>query len=252
MSIAPGTTGACPHCKVHVRFEEAQVERMQQSVKLNSYLTISTESAKQIALQAASCPSCGMPILTTVYFYDYDESYREPMDTLLWPDTAARPIPPEVSEAAPELAEDFREAAVVFSKSKKASAALARRCLQFVLREKAGTKSRDLSRQIDEVLDQLPHELAQNLDAIRHIGNFAAHPMKSTVTGEIVQVEDGEAEWLLDVLEDLFDYYYVGPSRAASRRQLLNQKLAAIGKPELKEPSSRPKLPEESELGDTS
>lgn len=121
-----------------------------------------------------------------------------------------------------------------------------------MLREKAATKSRDLSKQIDEVLDQLPHELAHNLDAIRHVGNFAAHPMKSTVTGEIVQVEDGEAEWLLDVLEDLFDYYYVGPSRAASRRQLLNTKLSAIGKPELKGPSSRPSLSEETESGDTS
>jgi hypothetical protein len=141
-----------------------------------------------------------------------------------------------VTEQAPELATDFREAAVVLSKSKKASAALARRCLQLVLREKAATKSRDLSAQIDEVLTKLPTELAVNLDAVRQIGNFAAHPIKAQSTGEIVQVEDGEAEWLLDVLEDLFDYYYVGPARAADRRQQLNTKLAGIGKPPLKAP----------------
>ena len=40
----------------------------------------------------------------------------------------------------------------MFLKSKKASAALSRRCLQFVLREKGGASSRDLSKQIDEVL----------------------------------------------------------------------------------------------------
>jgi hypothetical protein len=33
------------------------------------------------------------------------------------------------------------------------------------------------------------------LDAIRTIGNFAAHPIKSTSSGEIVDVEPGEAEW---------------------------------------------------------
>ncbi len=77
-------------------------------------------------------------------------------------------------------------------------------------------------------------ELAHNVDAIRHVGNFAAHPMKSTTSGSIVDVEDGEAEWLLDVLEELFDYYYVAPVKAAARRTALNAKLAAMGKPQLK------------------
>ena len=54
--------------------------------------------------------------------------------------------------------------------------------------------------------------------------------MKSTNTGEIVGVEDGEAEWLLDVLEELFDFYYVAPARATSRRDALNKKLVDLGK----------------------
>ena len=80
----------------------------------------------------------------------------------------------------------------------------------------------------------LPSEIAANVDAIRHIGNFAAHPMKSKASGEIVEVEEGEAEWLLDVLEELFDFYYVGPAQAAARRDALNKKLASLGKPPLK------------------
>lgn len=77
MSIAPGITGACPHCKVHVRFEEAMVERMREPVRLPSTLKISTKSGQQIELQAASCPSCAMPILTAVSLYDHREGYRE-------------------------------------------------------------------------------------------------------------------------------------------------------------------------------
>jgi hypothetical protein len=145
-------------------------------------------------------------------------------------------VPPEVEKEAPSLAADFREAVAVFAKSKKASAALSRRCLQFALLDRAKTRSRDLSKQIDEVLPQLPSELAANVDAIRHIGNFAAHPMKATNSGEIVDVEEGEAEWLLDVLEELFDYYYVAPTKAAARRDALNAKLQKLGKPPLKTP----------------
>ena len=128
------------------------------------------------------------------------------------------------------MAKDFREAACVLPKSKKASAALSRRCLQFILREKGGTKSGNLSKQIDEVLNNLPSELASNVDAIRQLGNFAAHPVKATNSGEIADVEEGEAEWLLDILEDLVDHYYVTPAKASARRVALNQKLANHGK----------------------
>lgn len=65
---------------------------------------------------------------------------------------------------------------------------------------------RDLADQIDEVLPRLPTSIGHNVDAIRQIGNFAAHALKSTSTGTIVDVEDGEAEWSLDVLEELFDH----------------------------------------------
>lgn len=93
-----------------------------------------------------------------------------------------------------------------------------------------------LDNEITQVLDsgKLPSRLADNLDALRTVGNFAAHPIKSTSTGEVVDVEDGEAEWLLDVLEDLFDFYFVLPVRAQGRRDALNAKLRDAGKPELK------------------
>jgi hypothetical protein len=123
---------------------------------------------------------------------------------------------------------------MVFPKSKKASAALSRRCLQFVLVHKGGVKSKDLAGQIEEVLAALPSALAENVDASRQVGNFAAHPLKSKSSGEIVDVEDGEAEWLLDVLEELFEHYYVTPAQAAARRAALNQKLSSLGKPPLK------------------
>jgi hypothetical protein len=86
------------------------------------------------------------------------------------------------------------------------------------------------------VLDsgKLPSHLAEDIDAVRNIGNFAAHPMKSTTSGAILPVEPGEAEWTLDVLEGLFDVYFVQPARAKSKRDALNKKLIDAGKQPMK------------------
>jgi hypothetical protein len=153
---------------------------------------------------------------------------------LVWPRGISRA--PAPSEVPVEFSEDYREACLVLADSSKASAALSRRCLQHLLREKAGVTASDLSGEIDEVLASktLPSHLADGLDAVRVVGNFAAHPIKSTRTGEIVAVEVGEAEWNLDVIEGLYDFYFVGPEQLRKKRDDLNMKLGAAGKPPLK------------------
>jgi len=146
-----------------------------------------------------------------------------------------------VSNAVPDtFVNDYKEACLVLTDSAKASAALSRRCLQNILREKAGVKNSNLSDEIQQALDSnsLPSYIAEDLDAVRNTGNFAAHPTKSTGTGEIVEVEVGEAEWNLDVLEELFDFYFVQPGIAKKKREALNKKLADAGKPPMKEPAT--------------
>jgi hypothetical protein len=79
------------------------------------------------------------------------------------------------------------------------------------------------------------------VDAVRNVGNFAAHPLKETQTGAILDVEPGEAEWLLDVLEGLFDFAFVQPAKAREARERLNEKLQTAGKPAMKSvPGSSP------------
>lgn len=143
------------------------------------------------------------------------------------------PPPKEVPE---EFASDYREAAAVFAESPKASAALSRRCLQHLIREKAGVKKQDLAKEIEELIssNMLPSHLSEAVDAVRNIGNFAAHPIKTTATGEVLPVEPGEAEWTLDVLDGLFDFYFVQPALLKAKRDALNAKLASANKPSLK------------------
>ncbi|MDO8131779.1 MAG: DUF4145 domain-containing protein, partial [Candidatus Brocadiales bacterium] len=125
---------------------------------------------------------------------------------------------------------------VVLSDSPKASAALSRRCLQHLLREKAHVKQSNLMNEIQEVIDSgnLPSYIVEAIDAIRKIGNYTAHPIKSERPGEVVDVEPGEADWNLDVLEALFNYYFVQPATIKKKREILNLKLKETDKKGIK------------------
>jgi hypothetical protein len=146
--------------------------------------------------------------------------------------SARAPCPPQVPD---DIKKDYEKAALVLADSPEASAALSRRCLQHVLDDK-GFKSKNLIDQINLVLKngKLPTQIAENIDAIRNIGNFGAHPQKSLVAAELLPVEPEEAEWNLDVLESLFDVFYVQPDMAKQKRDALNQKLKSAGKPPMK------------------
>jgi hypothetical protein len=153
------------------------------------------------------------------------------VDYIFYPRDSTRIISADVPEP---FATDFRETCAILSDSPKASAALSRRTLQRLLRDTAGLKHSDLSKEIDEAMKSLPSHHADSIDAIRNIGNFAAHPNKSTNTAEVIDVEPGEAEWCLDVLEGLFDFYFVQPAATQRRKDALNQKLQEANKPPMK------------------
>ena len=224
----------CPHCNVGVNleFEEYYVERAKDYEK--------TGKGYQFAWD--TCPECYEPIVVLRHGkvrqagssdYSYADITDISREEVLYPRYVARKVEPEVPD--PYKA-DFLEACAVLPLSPKASAALSRRILQNVLREKFGIERSSLAQEIDNFiqLNGVPSYLTDAIDAIRNIGNFAAHPLKDTHSGEIVDVEPGEAEWLLEVLEALFDFAFVQPKRLEERKKKLNKKLNGIGKPQMK------------------
>jgi hypothetical protein len=137
------------------------------------------------------------------------------------------------------LAGDYREAVAALPVSAKASAALSRRCLQGIL-SSAGYSGKDLAKQIDALLAEadaskaIPIALRETVDAIRNFGNFSAHPIDDKTTLQIIAVDSEEAEWCLELVEQMFEHFYVQPAKAAQRKAALNAKLAAAGKPPAK------------------
>lgn len=154
---------------------------------------------------------------------------------ILYPRIPVRGVPPD--KVPDGYKRDFVEAALVLNVSPKASAAISRRLLQHVLREHYGIQHRTLAAEIDEFVQRTdtPSFLTEAVDAVRTVGNIAAHPMKDEHTGSVVDVEPGEAEWLLEVLESLFDVAFVQPAKLERRKVALNEKLESLGKPPLRE-----------------
>jgi len=222
-----GTRGKCPHCQHAVLFEEADSLYIPLLGDLNTELGTSSGGV-EIYVYASKCPNCEKPIVAARIEIGGKKQIR-----LVYPFNVARIVPDEVPE---HIKQDFLEAAAVLPISEKASAALARRCLQNLLIDQGAPENATLSEQIDWAIERLPGYLAENLDYIRVVGNFAAHPIKSKNTGMIVDVEPEEASWTLDVLEMLFDFYYVRPKIAKEKRERLEQKLREVGKPPLKRP----------------
>ncbi len=216
----------CPHCNTGVKF---QFQR--------TFLKAFTND-EAWAADADRCPQCGKVVIFLLCglpgFANGAPSVLTGIvrSTRAWPEGEATFCPPEVPK---ELNRDFTEACNVLSINAQASAALSRRCLQHVLVTYGGATGRDLEKQIESFIatKNPPSYIADQLHAVRQIGNFAAHPQKDTVTGEILPVEPGEAEWNIEVLESMFDFQFVKPAQQAKRIKEFNEKLKAAGKPAL-------------------
>ena len=218
----------CPHCRVEFHDNPETT-------------TIDVDADGGWILVKRDCPACKRMILTLVngppiydQFRNFTNIEKASKIFLIHPKGISRPPCP--SEVPKEFADDYIEACLVISDSPKASAALSRRCLQNILREVAKVKHNNLDKEIQEVIDNnaLPSHILGVIDAVRNIGNFAAHPLKSKKTGEIFPIEPMEAEWNLDVLEALFDFYFVQPAIVIKKKNALNKKLKEAGKKPMK------------------
>lgn len=208
----------CPHCLVEFHPDGGESN-------------LDSDREYKFVIEGNECPKCGR---LNYVFRVCHKGGTVLKEYLVYPKSISRtPLPPEVP---PQFADDYKEACAVLGDSPKASAALSRRCLQHLFREEAKTKAKNLNDQIDEVINSktLPSSLSEAIDAVRVLGNFAAHPIKSTNSGAIVEVEPGEAEWSLDTLEGLFDFYFVQPAVLKQKKDALNAKITKAGKPPLK------------------
>jgi hypothetical protein len=212
----------CPHCGIAFH-DEWTKQPLRSFVKADGTVGI-------WSTQTTLCPACKK---LTIEIEEHNGERRLQTFWVYPTNIFRKPTPQEVPT---DIKNDYEEACKVLPISEKASAALSRRCLQAILRGK-GYAQKDLANQIDALLNEtvpakvIPSALRETVDAIRNFGNFSAHPVTDQTTLQVIEVEPGEAEWCLDILEDMFDHYYVKPEQAKARKAALDAKLSAAGKP---------------------
>ncbi len=217
----------CPHCSIaiHEGFAEVSIGPCGRDGIGRQYFWVAEHQ---------ECPACYQPIINLKGSLLMSSGFMLKEDFIAFPRTRGT-RPPAPMEVPAAIATDYNEASLVLELSAQASAALSRRCLQHLLEDSGLSKNNNLNKAIEEALGKnLPSHISESLDAIRVIGNFAAHTQKSVNTGEIIPVEPHEAEWNLEVLDMLFDFCYIQPAKNAAKREALNAKLLEAGKQPLK------------------
>ena len=147
----------------------------------------------------------------------------------LLPESSAKPQPDYIPKA---IRDDYIEACRIRELSPRASATLARRCLQGMVRDFCGIRKgmlgaeiRELRWRLDDRLDEygapqgVTKESVDAIDHVRTIGNIGAHMERDV--NLIVEIDADEAQILIDLIETLFDEWYVA-------RHARQQKFAAI------------------------
>jgi len=131
----------------------------------------------------------------------------------LIPESSAKPQPDYIPSP---IVQDYTESCKIRDLSPKASAALSRRCLQGMIRDFCGISKNTLKAEI-EALDALVKEgkeprgvsqdSVQAIDHVRGIGNIGAHMEKDI--NLIVDIDPREAQVLIELIETLFEEWYV-------------------------------------------
>ena len=122
------------------------------------------------------------------------------------------------------IQQDYYEACRIRDLSPKASATLARRCLQGMIRDFWEIKKSQLKDEIDELKDKVDPDVWESIDAVRSVGNIGAHMEKDI--NIIVDVEPGEAQLLIGLIEQLVDDWYVARESRKKRTEEMKRLVA--------------------------
>lgn len=129
-------------------------------------------------------------------------------------------IPPSNAKSFPDyipkaILADYEEACLIKNLSPKASATLARRCLQGIIRDFWEVKPGKLHEEIDAIKDSIDPLTWDAIDAVRKVGNIGAHMEKDI--NVIVDVEPNEADLLIKLIETLLKDWYMNREERKAR-----------------------------------
>lgn len=212
----------CPHCQAYVDLKP-------------HVFALGEDQEGTWQVSSCRCPACDRLIV--------DIGTKDGRTYPVWPASSR----PRLSEDVPaDLAVEYHTAARILADSPEASAAISRRLLHRFLASYAGAGGGGLADQVRRAAasEEMPPYLRDALRTLSRVagldsdGNKSLHPEALTAPGP------GEPEWLLDVLQSLFELYFVQPAHMRRKLDALEERIGSSDAPAA-EPLRPPGAPEE-------
>jgi len=198
----------CPFCN-----RDATITEEDHRSEIYFFTAQNASGPRAVFLAFVVCPNRKCRKFTfTVALYEAERDAIGRLETLgkflnrwdLIPPSAAKAFPDYIPKA---IIEDYNEACLIKDLSPKASATLARRCLQGIIRDFWGVSKARLIDEIDAIKDKVDPLTWKAIDAVRGVGNIGAHMEKDI--NLIIEVEPEEAAQLIGLIELLVRDWYI-------------------------------------------
>jgi len=202
-----GFNWICPHCgsKTTINDDHSSLEEHKMNISSSDgdgriiqtlFIICPNEECKKVTLIAEL-----FELNYTPHIWRKGKSLKQ---WRLIPDSDAKVFPDYIPIV---LKNDYEEAAKIITLSPKASATLSRRCLQGIIRDFWGISKSKLIDEINAIEEKVDPLTWKSIDAVRKVGNIGAHMEKDI--NLIIDVEPNEAKLLLELIELLFEEWYV-------------------------------------------
>lgn len=231
-NLRPGDRWRCPYCGTNTFVTKESIS--ESTIQVN---TRSKRGHVGLRVESVACANSDCRELSiNVQFGDvalqrsttgtYLQMQLDRFERALLPEARLVTLPTDVPE---EIAITYREAVLVAEVSGRASAAMARRCLQGIVRDFfniPNNKRGNLGAELSYVRSSIDPELWEAIQAVRGVGDIGAH-MDQNVD-HIIDITHDEAKLLIGLIETLFKEWYEarGTRRTATAalRELLGDK----------------------------
>lgn len=214
---------SCPYCGHHTTITTSNFSRSSDTIGTDNSLH------EHVALQheAVACPNpnCRELTLTLMLrprFFNDGWKLGKPIHTWsLLPRSRAKPQPEYIPAT---IRRDYEEACRILNDSPKASATMSRRCLQGIVRDYwniPDNKRGNLGAELSFIRDNVDSSTWEVITTIRDVGDIGAHMDKDV--NYVVDVEPEEAGLLIELIETLFEDWYVARANRMARDERVRE-----------------------------
>lgn len=206
----------CPFCEATNPITEKTYNK--RYVNKDAFHGSLSSVGESLIIEFMECANCNK---TSVIAYPVGDNYDDKRSVNIYPSSTAK----QFGDVVPEIVRmDYEEAYDILNISPRASATLARRAIQEMIRDRFNASGKNLFQEIDSIKDQIYKEEFEILDSIRNIGNIGAHQENDLEL--IIKIEPHEAELVLYALEHLIEEWYIKESDRLKKFNYL-KKIAA-------------------------